>query len=514
MPISNEDAKLLDEFGADDAMSTFVDTDIANASRLIESHGDDLRWTPERGWMAWNGKVWLPDSLGISMQKAKLTALKIFDEIKDSGKDEQKELFQWARKSQSSERLRAMLSVAQCDVSCRLSAFDSDKWLLNCGNGLINLKSGELHTHNRDRMCSKITPVIFNPESSSQLWESFLARVMGNDTEMLDYLQRVVGYSLCGLTSEQVFFFLHGSGANGKSVFIETIQNLLGDYGQGTRTETIMSNGKGVPNDIAALAGARFVAANETGERQRFNESLIKDLTGGDTLTARFLRQEFFDFKPEFKLFIRGNHKPVISGTDNGIWRRIHLIPFTEQITEEEKDPNLLEKLRVELSGILAWAVKGCLKWRQHGLNPPEKVLDAVSEYRTEMDVLGEFITECCVCKDSVTTNATDLYKRYQQWCLDTGHSALNTTNFGGRMVTNGFDKKKSGTVRYIGVGILSKNVDGLDCLDSSPISPITRAQKAVMPKSGPNSPSCPDPISKDKAVLADAYRKAKYSEH
>jgi len=273
---------------------------------------------------------------------------------------------------------------------------------------------------------------------------------------LYDYVQRAVGYTLTGRTDEQCLFFCYGTGANGKSVFEETLGRLLGEYGTATRTETIMARGSGgIPNDIAALRGARYVSINETADGQRINEPLVKDMTGGDTMSARFMRQEFFTFRPTFKLWIRGNHKPVITGTDYGIWRRIHLVPFTVTIPEAERDPALLDKLRLELPGILRWAVEGCLAWQREGLRPPIVVTHATAQYRREMDVLGTFLEDRCTVRPHGQVSAKSLYRAYRDWCDGAGEHPVNQRRFGIALQERGIEKEhtRTGTV-YHGIEI------------------------------------------------------------
>lgn len=315
-----------------------VDTDLVNARRFVRDYGGDVRWTSERGWFVYDGKRWVADT-GRAMERAKATALGIYDELKSVSTETQRlnELFKWAKKSQSAERLRAMLFLAQSDpkISMSFADFDADPWLLNCQNGALNLRTGQLGEHRREDLCSRITPVIYDPDAKCPQFFVFLDRILNKDDKLIEYLQRVLGYSLTGLTSEQIFLFLWGLGANGKSVLLNIVSALLGEYACNTPTETLMLRQRGaIQNDLARLAGVRLVTANETSEGQRLDEAKIKDLTGGDTISARFLYREWFDYKPQFKVWMRGNHKPTINGTDDGIWRRIHLVSFEVQFDQ------------------------------------------------------------------------------------------------------------------------------------------------------------------------------------
>jgi putative DNA primase/helicase len=256
-----------------------------------------------------------------------------------------------------------------------------------------------------------------------------------------------VGYALTGITWEQVLFFLYGLGANGKSTFLEVIQTMLGDYATQTTSETFMLKRHGSPisNDVADLRGARFVSAVEIESGRRMAEVLIKQMTGGDRLKARFLYSEHFEFKPEFKIFLAANHKPVIQGTDTAIWRRIRLIPFTVQIPEIEQDRELPDKLKAELPGILNWAIEGCINWQNHGLTPPQAVQDATQNYRQEMDTLADFLAECCIMAPETSALAADLYKKYCGWAEENGEKKpFSQKVFGTALAERGFERTRA----------------------------------------------------------------------
>ena len=218
-----------------------------------------------------------------------------------------------------------------------------------------------------------------------------------------------------------------------------------------------MKKSGGIPNDVARLAGARFVALNETGEGQQFNEPLIKDLTGGDTVTAKFLFKEYFDYRPQCKIWIRGNHQPMIVGTDEGIWRRFRIIPFSVQIPDDKRDPDLLDKLKANLPGILRWAVEGCMKWQESGLAAPQAVIDSVSEYRQESDPVRRFIDECCVLDPDAVVQATALYHAYRVWATQAGEIKLSQFKFGRSLSSRGFERRKVSTKVYVGLTLKSE---------------------------------------------------------
>jgi len=268
-----------------------------------------------------------------------------------------------------------------------------------------------------------------------------------------------VGYSLTGDTGERALFFLHGAGANGKSTFLETIRAMAGDYGLRTPTETLMTKRSGaIPNDVARLKGARLVTAAESDEGKRLAEALIKDLTGGDTIAARFMRAEWFDFRPQCKIWLATNHKPTVRGTDKAIWDRIKLIPFGVIIPKEEQNRRLIETLKTELAGILAWAVRGCLEWNRDGLGIPDEVKTATGRYRDEMDVLGAFLNDQCEFGPTAEVTVKALYNAYKDWCETNGERASSKRALGLRLAERGIDQYKAtgGTRTWLGIGLVA----------------------------------------------------------
>lgn len=435
------------------APAGFTDTDIANARRLAHRHATNLHFTVERGWLVWDDKRWASDAKAVRVQEfAKETALSIFDEIKTAA--DQPAMIRHARRSQSKNAIEAMVWLTRSEpgIPAKLTEFDVDPWLLNVANGTLDLRTGRLRPHCRDDRLTRLVDVDFDAQAQCPLWEGFLRRVTGAGDELYKYLQRFVGYLLTGLTSEQVLHFLYGLGNNGKTVFCEIIEALLGDYAIVVSPELVMvRRHSGIPNDIARLRGARVAIMNETSQGSRFDEAKLKDLTGSDSLTGRFLHAEFFDFPPTHKLVIRGNHKPVINGTDEGIWRRLRLVPFGVTIPSEERDRELMLKLRQELPGILAWAVAGCMEWRRVGLTPPDIVTDAVRDYRAESDTLGRFIDDHCEVRKPARVKSSALFSAYQKFCEHSGERWLPSKDLPAEMQRRGFDWKrtKAGCMYY-----------------------------------------------------------------
>lgn len=447
------------DFGAS-AARNFNLTDLGNAERMVNRYTGDFRYCNVwKEFIVWEGKRYVVDDTGFINRIAKATLRSIFGEASLIDDDsERKKLVKHAMSSESQQRIKSMILLAQSEEGVPIvpSELDKDDWLLNCLNGTIDLKTGEIHEHRQENLITKLVPVKYQPSAECPVWLSFLDRIMGGNKDMILFLQKAVGYSLSGSTQEQCMFILHGTGANGKSTFLNTIEGLLADYAQQTPTETLMAKkNEGIRNDLARLQGTRFVTASEADQGKSFAESLIKQMTGGDRITARFLHGEFFEFVPKFKLFLATNHKPNIRGTDNGIWRRIRLIPFEVTIPKDEQDPCLMDKLRAETAGILAWAVKGCLLWQEQGLQPPEEVNAATLEYREDLDWLQAFISERCVEGKDKKVGATELYQAYKEWASERGEHEYNQRALGVRLKDKGYCSKRSGrtgTTEWIGL--------------------------------------------------------------
>jgi len=435
-------------------------TDTGNAQRLVARYGQDIRYCFDWGtYMIWDGRRWLKDQTGEIVRKAKQTNKSIYAEAADSGDENQsKALAKHALRSQSKARIDAMIDLARTEpgVPVQPADLDADVWAFNVLNGTLDLKTGQYRPHSREELATKLAPVSYQPDASCPNWLTFLRQIMGDNDALVEYLQRAVGYALTGSTREQVLFMMYGTGANGKSTFLDTIRSLLGDYAQQTNFSTFMTRQQDGPrNDVARLVGARFAAAAEAEAGRRLSEVIVKQLTGGDAITARFLHKEFFEFIPQFKLFLAANHKPVIRGTDNAIWRRIRLIPFTVTIPEGKRDKDLPERLKAELPGILTWAVEGCLRWQKEGLGEPEAVKEATGEYRDEMDSLGDFFKECCVQLPTATTSTKELYEAYKAWCEGNSEEPLKKIVFARHLGERGYEPVRTTTTRsWKGIGL------------------------------------------------------------
>ncbi len=423
-------------------------TDLGNAERLEHRAGDGLLYVhPWKRWIHWDGCRYVTDNSGEALRQAASTVralLTAADAVTD--RDEHERLVKHALESESAARLNGMLVLATSRLPVAVEALDAKPMLFNVGTGTLDLATGTERPHERADRLTKVSHVKYDPLATCPCWFAFLRRVTGQSEELVRFLQRAVGYSLSGSVKEQVLFLLYGTGANGKSTFLETVRSLLGDYFvQADFTSFIARQSSDAPrNDLARLAGARMVAAVEADAGQALAEATVKQITGGDTITARMLYGEFFDFRPEFKLWLAANHKPNIRGGDLGIWRRIRLIPFTVTIPEHERDPNLLGALRRELPGILNWALEGCLAWQRDGLGTPAEVRDATASYREEMDLLGDFVEARCFLDPAARVTAKDLYDAYAAWCAENGDALLTPKGVGKRLRERGYAPVKA----------------------------------------------------------------------
>ena len=415
-------------------------TDTGNAHRLYDKFGSIIRYSYNRKkWFYWDGKMWRDDASG---QIKKLADI-ICEDLKREAFMEQDEktqmdMLKWANRTSSSKGKEAMIKECQHLDGIPASPDDFDVYpdYLNCQNGIVNLRNGELIPHDSGFMASKICYSEYDVSGRKpERWLRFLDDVTNHDKELQEYIQRCVGYSVSGSNREQCAYFLYGIGNNGKSTFLDTLSDLLGGYAANAQPETIMMKkygDGGAGSDIARLKSARFVTSEEPTEGVRLNEGLLKQLTGGSKVTCRFLYGDEFEYTPEFKIWIATNHKPIVRGTDVGIWRRIKLIPFEVNIPPKKVDKNLKYKLREEFPQIMRWAVEGCMKWQKYGMKEPECVREAVKEYKHEMDLLAGFIEQCIII-DYVSGEkimANDLFRAYIRWAKDNNEYEMSSKKF------------------------------------------------------------------------------------
>ena len=410
------------------------ETDTDNAQRFANRFGKKALYTPGRGWLVFDGKRWRSDDVGQVVELAKTTARLIAAESAHLGSDSARaERSGFAKQSLSRGSLDRMTELAKSLLAVEDGRLDANPWLLNVENGTIDLKTGRRERHDPRDLLTKIAPVKSNRHAKCPEFKKFLKRITGDDSTLEKFIQKAVGYSLTGITTEQVLFFVYGkSGNNGKSTLVNLIREMLGDYGLHTPTETLLVKqyDNAIPADLARLDGARMVTAIEANFNRHLDEAKIKSMTGGEPITARFMRQNFFQFAPTLKLWLVANDQPRVRGTDEAFWRRVRVIPLTIKIPEAERDPNLSSKLRTELSGILAWAVRGCRKWQSSDLAMPDTVAHATTGWQKEMDHLKRFVAEQLDIAPGIKVAASQLFDRYSKWCVQQGEQSLKVQDF------------------------------------------------------------------------------------
>ena len=449
----------------EDFKPNYTMDDMGNAQRFVDLFGDQIRYCyTDKKWLWYDSRKWCYDNEGMrermadrAIEAMKAEAKFYIQADEENGGDMAKAFEKHMKKSRFYNSRISMLNMVQHHVPVLPFQLDRYKMVLNTPSGVLNLKSGELKEHKPEYYLTKITPVEFSENAECPKWLEFLNEIFDGDKDLIRYIQKAVGYTLTGSTAEQCAFFLYGTGKNGKSTFLDIIRDVFGDYAANIQPETIMvksNTGGNANSDIARLKGARLVTSVEPNEGVRINEGLLKQLTGDDPVTARKLYSEEFEFKPEFKLWIATNHKPIIRGTDTGIWRRIHMIPFTVQIPEEKVDKNLKHKLKAEMTGIFKWCVDGCLMWQREGLKMPKAVLDSVREYRREMDVISAFIEDKCQIGGSVQSSV--LYAAYSSWAEENNEYRMSATKFG-LEIAKRFEKIKGRTIHYNGISLFSE---------------------------------------------------------
>lgn len=416
-------------------------TDLGNAARLAYKHGDRLRWSRGREWWEYDGMRWRSSST-VSVKRLAIEVIRVL-RASAEGLNHQP-LDEWVQKSQENRRFNAMVDLAKSVLEIADETFDADPGLFNTTTGTVDLRTGKIHAHQAEDFLTRVAGCGFDVEAECPTWESFLDVVFAGDTELIGYVQRAVGMTLLGYTSEQVLFLLYGTGANGKTTFIEALHGVLGEYAVKTPIGTFMKRRAGsATNDLARLAGTRMVSAVESDFDQSLAEGMVKAITGSDTLTARLLYKEYFEFRPEFTPYIATNHLPTISGTDYGIWRRMKVIPFTVTIAPAEQDHDLLAKLEAEGPGILRWAVDGALSYQERGLDEPESITSTVDSYRQDQDPIGLWIDAECERVSAAWTPTSHLGVAYNGWAAANGYRAEEAGTLTRRLSERGLTPKR-----------------------------------------------------------------------
>lgn len=423
------------------------ESDDGLAVEFVRSQAGRLRWVERWSkWYQWDGKVWQQDD-----------TLRVFDLIRTflrmhAGRQREKVL--------DARRIAAVERLARSDRSCATipDSLDAHDWTLNTQSGVVDLKSGRLQPHDPDLLLTKITAAGVGKECPR--WQKFLLEVTGNDPELVAFLQRVAGYCLTGSTSEHALFFFYGTGRNGKGTFLNTLRAILADYAATSSTDVFTaSRGDRHPTELAALRGARLVVAQEIEEGRSWAEARIKALTGGDPVSARFMRQDFFEYMPNFKLIIAGNHRPRLANVDAAIRARLHLVPFEVEIPLEKRDRDLAEKLRGEFSGILKWAVDGCLDYLERGLAPPSRVTAATSAYFASQDTVGDFLAQCCETGPDYWENPTRLFEAWRSFANEQGMQPGALRDFCDKMQAAGFHQLRERKRGRYWAGLKAKSV-------------------------------------------------------
>lgn len=436
-------------------------SDLGNAERIARLHGRDLRWLAAQDtWLVWDGWRWVRDQTGEAVRRACDTVRQIGAEAAATDHhDQRRALLAHALRSESAGKIAAALTLlrAQPGIAVTPEQLDADPWLLGCPNGTVDLRTGDLRAPSRADLITKACGVAYDPDATAPTWEAFLEQVQP-DPEVRGFLQRLAGYAATGVIREHVLPIHWGSGGNGKGVCAETLLAALGDYARQVPTDLLLSrHGDPHPTERATLWGCRLAAASELPQGRGLAEALVKQLTGGDTISARFIGKDFFEFKPSHTLWVSTNNRPVVRESGNGIWRRVLLIPWT--VTPITPDTTLPHRVREELAGVLAWIVRGCIEWQARGLAAPESVRAATAEYRAESDVLGLFLADRTTSEPeypggTVRVLAGALYKAYVAWCADSGLRHDTQTAFGRELGQRGFDSVKGsgGTAWRVGL--------------------------------------------------------------
>jgi putative DNA primase/helicase len=441
------------------------DSDLFNAERFVNKYKGKVLWCDDwKDWLIYKGGRWIKDR-EVEIQKlAKEIILDFYKQASQMEEEdkERKNLVKHALKSETNRAINSMIELARSELATLPENFDKDIYIVNFKNGTLHLKTMEFWDHRPQDYITKQINADYDPNAKYSRWLEFLNKIFNQDQNLIEFIQKAVGYSLSGDAGEDCLFILYGTGQNGKTTFLKTLKSIWGDYAIDSPVEMLLyKDNNTIPNDIARLSGARLVMTIEAPEGRRLNETLIKKLTGRDTMTARFLHREYFEFEPTFKLWLATNHKPVVYENSLAFWRRIRLIPFTIQISDEERIPNYEKILLEEKDGIINWVIEGFKKWEKEGLGIPETVKVATQSYRDDMDVIAEFIEERCIEDRNIETTTKELYTAYSKWCEENGEKPISSKSFGRRLEEREYLPVRIGTKQergWRGIGLKTAN--------------------------------------------------------
>lgn len=399
-------------------------TDMGNSARFASQHRERLRFCPgTKTWLVWDGKRWAVDELLHFERMAKETVRAMYSQAEATEDDEtRKLLLKFAHASSSRSRISAMCDLARCEVAVATEQLNSDPWLLTVNNGTIDLRTGEIRAHRQEDYITKLAPVDYDVNAQCPRWLEVLNTLFAGKQPLIDYMQKLLGSALTGISRDDMLPIFYGQGANGKTTLINTVMKLMGDYASPAPPQLLVgSRSSRPPFDIADLRGKRLMVASETESTDRLSEGLVKQLTGRDCLKARNLYGAFFQFDPTHKIILMTNHKPDVQGLDEGIWRRLALIPFEVTIPRDQRDPKLEEKLKAEWPGILVWLVQGCLAWQRDGIKMPPEVEAATQSYRHSSNTFLRFVEEMCYRETQTWTPTSRIREAYRSYCSQIG---------------------------------------------------------------------------------------------
>lgn len=452
-------------------------TDLGNAERLVAKYRDRVRYCAQRKkWLLWDGTRWRWDDTAAIERMAKATVRSILlDEAQNASEDRRKALMAWSFKSEESKRIKAMIALAQSEsgIPIMLDELDSDPYILNAANGTIDLRDASIREHRKSDMITRTTGVKYDFSAKSALWDSVLSDACGGDKELASYLQHVAGYSLLGLPLERAFFFIYGPPGTSKSTIIDALQAAIGGYVEDADFDTWLLKPQvgGNRGDLVRLSGARLVTSSEAKPGAKWDEALIKKITGGDAITAAAKYENEVSFRPKFSLLFAANDAPTAREDDEGFWARMRRIPLTHQIPLEKQDKTLKQRFRLpeHSQAILAWAVKGCASYLQHGFPKCQAVEASTSEYRAELDHFSTFLDERCEFTPDGIVTRRDLRRAYERWAEEVGRKSL------------------------LDARAIAKKLRARGCTDASPIDGYERWLGVQLRSLTPNSNSEPD---------------------